>query len=88
MWFWNAPRSLIGIPNLELLSSNDDSTTPSNPVTFDDSDSPTPREGRRYRRNIDIAGEGFMTQSLEVMMSITGEERYIFLSEVLFCGKC
>ena len=89
MWFWNAPQgTLIDIPSITLFSSNDVSTTPSNSVTIDTSDSTEPMESRRYRLNVDITSGGLMIQSLEVMMRITGEGRYIFLNEVLFCGKC
>ena len=89
MWFWNAPQgSLIDIPNITLFSSNDNTTTPSNPVTIDTSNSDEPVENRRYRLNVDITSGGLMTQSLEVMMRITGEGRYIFLNEVFFCSKC
>ena len=87
MWFWNAPRSLIDIPSITLFSSNDVSTTQSNPVNIDTSDSAEPIESRRYRLNVDIASGGLMIQSLDVVMRITGEGRYIFLNELLFCGK-
>ena len=88
MWFWNAPASLTDIPNIALYSSNDVSTTPSNPVTIDTSKSAEPIESRRYRLNVDIINGGLMIQSLKVMMSITSGGSYILLSEVLFCGKC
>ena len=89
LWFWNAPQgSLIAIPNVTLFSSNDDTTTPSNPVSFNTSNSAEPQENRQYRLNADIISGGLMIQSLEVMMRISGEGRYIFLNEVLFCGKC
>ena len=87
MYFWNAPRSLIDIPTIELYSSNDSTITPSNPVTIDTSDLLTPRENQRYRLDIDTTSGGLMMQSLDVVMRITGEGRYIFLSEVFFCGK-
>ena len=88
MWFWNAPRSLIDIPNLTLFSSNDNTSAPSNLVTIDTSDSAKPVENQRYRLNVNIASGSLMTQSLEVILRIAGEGRYMFLNEVFFCSKC
>ena len=39
MWFWNIVNGDIRIPNVTLLWSNDDSTTPSNLVNIDTSNS-------------------------------------------------
>ena len=87
MWFWNAPLGGIVVPSLTLYSSNDNSTTPSNQISIDTSDSPVPVENRQYRLNVDITNnEDLMIQSLRIMMTIS-EGTYIFLSEVLFCGK-
>ena len=87
MWFWNAVNAAIRIPNVTLLWSNDDSTTPSNLVNIDISNSPTQRENRRYRLNVDITDEGLMIQSLKIVMNIS-EGQFVFLNEVFFCGKC
>ena len=84
MWFWNAPNGGITLPNLTLYDS---STTPSNQISIDTSDSPVPVWNRQYRLNVDIINEGLMVQSLRIMMTIS-QGTYIFLSEVLFCGKC
>ena len=86
LWFWNAPSGGIITPNLILYSSNDDTTIPSNPVTIDTSNSPAPVENERRRINVDITDDGLMIQSLRIVMIIS-EGFYIFLSEVLFCGK-
>ena len=86
MWFWNAVNGGIVIPSLTLYSSNDNSTTPSNQISIDTSDSPVLVENRQYRLNVDITNEGLMVQSLRVMMTIS-QGTYIFLSEVMFCGK-
>ena len=87
MWFWNAPNGGIVVPNLTLYSSNDNSTTPSNQISIDTSDSPVPVGNRQYRLNVDIINEGLMVQSLRIMMTIS-EGTHTFLSEILFCGKC
>ena len=87
MWFWNAPLSGIVVPNLTLYSSSDNSTTLSNQISIDTSDSPVPVENRQYRLNVDIINEGLMVQSLRIMMTIS-EGTHTFLSELLFCGKC
>ena len=87
MLFWYAPRIGTVIPNLTLYSSNDNSIAPSNQISIDTSDSPVPVENRQYRLNVDITNEGLLVQSLRVMMTIS-EGIFIFLSEVLFCGKC
>ena len=86
MWFWNAPNGGIEIPSLTLYSSNDDSTTPSNQISIDTSDSPVPVENRLHRLNVDIINEGLMFHSLRIVVAFT-DGLYIFLSEVLFCGK-
>ena len=87
MWFWNAPNGGIVVPSLTLYSSNDNSTTPSNQISIDTSDSLVPVENRLYRLNVDITNnEDLMIQSLRIMMTIS-EGTYVFLSEVLFCGK-
>ncbi|XP_065917181.1 class II receptor tyrosine kinase-like isoform X3 [Dysidea avara] len=84
MWFWNAPLSGIVVPNLTLYSSSDNSTTLSNQISIDTSDSPVPVENRQYRLNVDIINEGLMVQSLRIMMTIS-EGTHTFLSELLFC---
>ena len=86
MWFWNAPNGGITLPSLTLYSSNENSTTPSNQISIDTSDSPVPVEDRRYRLNVDITDDGLMVQSLRIMVALT-DGTHIFLSEVLFCGK-
>ena len=83
MWFWNSPNGGIALPSLTLY---DNSTTPSNQISIDTSDSPVPVENRQYRLNVDITNEGLMVQSLRVIMAIS-EGTHTFLSEVLFCGK-
>ena len=86
MWFWNAPLNGITLPILTLYSSNDNSTTPSNQISIDTSDSPVPVENTRYRLNVDIINEDLMFQFLRIMMTIS-QGTHTFLSEVLFCGK-
>ena len=86
MWFWNAPKIGIALPNLRLYSLNEDSTTPSNQISIDTSDSPEPVENRQYRLNVDITNEGLMFQFLRIVVALT-ERTHIFLSEVMFCGK-
>ena len=86
MWFWNAPRSSIGIPNLTLYSSKDSSTRSSNLVTIGISNSQAPVENERYRLNVDITDEGLMIHSLRIIMTLN-EDFFVFLSEMLFCGK-
>ena len=87
MWFWNAPLGGIVVPSLTLYSSNDNFTTSSNQISIDTSDSLSPVENRQYRLNVDITDEGLMVQYLRIMMTIN-EGSFIFLSEILFCGKC
>jgi len=87
MWFWNAPNGGAVIPSLVLHSSNGNFTTSSNQISINTSDSLSPVENRQYRLNVDITDEDLMVQSLRIVMMIN-EGLYIFLSEVLFCGKC
>ena len=88
MWFWNSPtRDTVQIPSLTLYSSNDDSTTPSNQISIDTSESPALMENRQYRLIVDITNEGLMVQLLRIVMTIS-DGTHIFLSEVQFCGKC
>ena len=87
MFFFNSPDNNIKVPNLMFYWSNDDSTMPSNPISFNPVS--VNRDVQRQRRlNINIDNDGAIRfQYLRVLMNFYNNSEWIFLTEVLFCGK-
>jgi len=85
-FFWSAPIDGVGIPNLILYWSNNDSVTPSNNISFRTTQLNISNERQRKRLNTSITDQGLMFQYLRISMTFV-EGIKIFLSEVLFCGK-
>ena len=87
LFFWSQPSAQVTVPNLMLYWSNNNTTTPSNNLMFDlNSITIESMERRRRRRNFDITSQGLMLQFLRIVMTKT-DQPFIFLSEVLLCGK-
>ena len=89
LYFWSQPSVAVAIPNLTLYWYNDDLITPSNSISFDVNPMITisGSERQQRRRNLDINNQGLLFQFLRIVMTITDGTYYVFLSEVLFCGK-
>ena len=88
MFFYNSPSNNIIVPDLMLYWSNDDSTTPSNQVNFSTTDSFNRNSEGRVRLFLDIDHDGGLRlQYFRIVMSFYGDSEWIFLSEVIFCGK-
>jgi len=88
MIFYNSPSNNITIPNLMFYWSNDNSSMPSNQISFNTTDLfNRDREGRhRLSFNINHDG-GIRLQYFRAVMSFYDASEWIFLSEVFFCGK-
>ena len=87
MFFFNSPDNNIKVPNLMFYWSNDDSTMPSNLISFNPIS--INRDVQRKRRlNININDDGAIRfQYFRIVMSFYNNSEWIFLTEVLFCGK-
>jgi len=85
MWFWNQPNDGIIVPMFRLDRSNDNFTT-SDEVTFNTYRNTRDNDRQRRRQNFDIIEEDVLFQHLKIVMNFT-DGSYIFLNEVIFCGK-
>jgi len=85
MWFWSQPIDSIIVPMFTLDRSNDNFTT-SDEVTFNANRNTRDNDRRSRRQNLDVTGEDVLFQYLRIVMSFT-DGTYIFLNEVIFCGK-
>ena len=86
MFFWNSQSNSIIVPNVMMYWSNDDSITPSNEITITPPSPDRTGDGQR-RLNIDNGNPRLQFQYLRIVMSFYDTSEWIFLSEVLFCGK-
>jgi len=88
MIFYNSPSNNIIIPNLMFYWSNNDSSMPSNQISFSTTDSFGRGRERQRRLNLNINHDGgIRLQYFRIVMSFYDDSEWIFLSEVLFCGK-
>ena len=87
MFFWNSQSNSIIIPNVRMYWGNyfDGSNVLTNEITITTSSPSRTGDGRR-RMNIDINNE-LQFQYLRIEMSFYDDSEWIFLGEVLFCGK-
>ena len=86
MFFWNSSSNSIIVPNVRMYWSNDDSIIPSNVISIT-INSPSRTSDVRYRLNADISNTRLQFQYLRIVMDSYGDNEWIFLSEVQFCGE-
>jgi len=88
MIFYNSPSNNIMIPNLVFYWSNDDSSIPSNQISFNKTDLFHRDRERQCKLNLNINHDGGISlQYFRIVMSFYDDSEWIFLSEVFFCGK-
>ena len=86
--FWNSPSNHIIAPNLTLFWSNDDSTVPSNQISFNIADLCSRDSEGRCRQNLNIDNDGGIRfQYFRIVMRFYDDREWIFLNEVVFCGE-
>ena len=88
IYFWNSQSNSIIIPNVMMYWSNyyDDDILISNEIIIITSSPNRDDDGRR-RLNVDINDVGLQFQYLRIEMIFYNNSKWIFLSDVQFCGE-